>query len=218
MTRRRQRAGLAAGLTALLCVAGCASYSTRLDAGTIAPGQRRAGATLDGIVFERGREYMILPAPELFVRWGMGPRWDLGFSANMGGAEASARWQLASGRTMAVAVAPTLGARFALATNNATDVLRARASIRVLAEARASDRVALLAGFKPDWVMAAPATLVRGVTGSTRLLFEPGVMLGARIAIDREHVLWPEINIHIPYDISGDREALILQGGVALSW
>jgi hypothetical protein len=210
--------GQIAGLVALVCVAGCASYSTRLGAGTLAPGDRRAGVALDGIVFERGREYLALPVPELFMRWGMGPRWDLGFTANVGGAEALARWKLFHRGGIGLALSPALGAGLALATNKATDVLRARASIRVLTEARLTDRVMLLAGLKPDWVVVAPATLLRGVTETTRLLFEPGMALGARICIDGKRALWPEINVHVPWTIGGDMEPLIVQGGVALTW
>jgi hypothetical protein len=210
--------GRIAGLAALVCVAGCASYSTRLGAGTFAPGDRRAGVALDGIIFERGREYLVLPAPELFMRWGMGARWDLGFSANMGGAEALARRQLVDRGGFALALASGLGLHLAVVTNNASDVLRARAAMRVLMEQRIADRTTLIAGFKPDLVVAAPATLLRGVTETTRLLFEPGIAIGARVRIDGKRTLWPEINVHVPWAIGGGMEPLIIQGGVALTW
>lgn len=67
------------------------------------------------------------PAPELAIRHGMGPGWDLGGKLGVGSVEGSIRLSRFDSAALAVALAPGLRLEFPVATNNGTDILRASA-------------------------------------------------------------------------------------------
>jgi hypothetical protein len=204
--------GLLAAL--LLLAPGCASHSSRLAGRTLPPGQWRTAVALDALVFEHGRAHAVYPAPELTVRRGMGPGWDLGGKLGGGSLEGSARLRLVDRPEVAVALAPGLRLEFALLTNNGSDLLRSVLFDHLVVERQLSARVALVGTATAAMALASSGTVFAGVTDTTRLLLEPAVGVGLRVAIG-SHTLWPEATATFPYHLGHGLERVIGQLGVA---
>jgi hypothetical protein len=214
---RAGRLPLLAVLPCLLLDPGCASHSARHAARPTPPGAWRTALALDGLVFEHGRSYAVYPAPELAIRRGMGPRWDLGGKLGGGSLEASATFALIDRADLAVALAPGLRLELALLTNNGTDLLRGVVFNHLLVERRLSRGVALVGTATAALALATSATLFAGVTDTTRLLLEPAVGVGVRVAVG-SHTLWPEVTATFPYGPGGGLEAPVGQVGIAFEF
>lgn len=159
----------------------------------------------------------MLPAPEIYARRGMSPRWDLGFRASVLGAELSARIQTVRRGGLAVAFAPGLGFEMVPITNNGTDVLRLSGSAAAIVERRVGRRTSLILAATPALTIAAPASIVGGAGEATRLLFEPSFGIGVAIEVGGV-VVWPEVNVTFPREVGGEGawERTLFQGGIAI--
>ena len=192
--------------------AGCAAHSSRHAARTLAPGGWRTVVAVDGLGFEHGREYMVYPVPEVGVRRGMGPGWDLGGKLGAGTVEASARFAVVARDDLAVAIAPGLRAGFAAATNNRTDVLRATAFAHAVVERNLGRRTALVGTATAAITAAGPD---HHALAPWRALVEPAVGAGVRIRLGRR-VLWPELTVTLPWAPAAGIEPPLVQAGIGL--
>jgi hypothetical protein len=200
-----------------LLATACSTHSARHAGRTLPPGAWRTAVALDGLVFEHGRSPAVYPAAELAIRRGMGPRWDLGGKLGGGSLEGSARFALVDRPGLAVAMAPGLRFELALLTNNGTDLLRTVLFDHLVVERRLSPRVSLVGTATAALALATSGTVFAGVTDTTRLLLEPAVGVGLRVAVG-SHTLWPEATATFPYGFGRGVEPPVGQFGVAFEF
>lgn len=172
---------------------------------------------LDGFVFEHGRTYAVYPAPELAIRRGISPGWDVGGKLGVGSVEGSVRLSRFESATLAVALAPGLRLEFPVATNNATDILRASAFNHLVIEHRLGPVSAVVGTATAALAVGTSATIFGGSPGPARLLAEPALGLGLRTAVGRVTV-WPEFTVTVPYAFGDGLEAPLVQFGIGLEW
>ena len=201
----------------LVLAAGCAAHSSRHAGRTLAPGQWRAAVAADGLVFQHGRRYAVYPAPELAIRRGIRPGWDLGGKLGAGSVEGSARLAQLDRPDLAVALAPGMRFEFPLATNNATDVLRACLFSHLVIERRLARGNALVATATAALALGSSATLFGGDPGPARVLAEPALGLGLRLPAGR-FTVWPELTVTVPYAFGQGAERPLVQFGIGFEW
>lgn len=204
-------------VVALLGLADCAAHSSRHSARTLRPGQWQTVVAVDGIIFEHGRAYVVYPAPELAIRRGMGPGWDVGGKLGAGSVEASVRLARVDTPALAVALAPGMRFEFPVATNNGTDILRAVVFQHLVIEHRVGPASAVVGTATAALAVGSSATIFGGSPGPARLLAEPALGAGLRTQAGRV-VLWPEVTVTVPYAFGDDFEAPLVQFGIGLEW
>ena len=100
-------------VAALAAITGCASYANRTTARLVPVGETRIAIAVDAVVFPHGRNYFVLPAPEIIVRRGMTDEWDLGLRGGLANFEVHGTRSLIQSTGFALAIVP--GAAFAFA-------------------------------------------------------------------------------------------------------
>jgi len=206
-------------VTALaVAAAGCTSYSTRMDATPVAPGEREVGLAVDLLVVERGRDPIALPSPELSVQRGLRPGVDLVGKLHLTGAELSTRFALrgAAGARLRLAAAGGLALGYQPVSNNTTDLVYARAIPRLIVEYQlAPSGVSLIAAASPSVELTGPLTMFAGVAGAARWILRPGSTLAVELPLSGRR-LWLEITAQPAYALGDGWLAPSFQGGAAL--
>lgn len=204
-----------AALCAVLA-SGCAAHSSRHAARTLDPGDWRTVVALDAVMFVRGNDWTVRPAPELALRRGMGDGgWDLGGKLGAGSLEVSARFRAVDRLRLAFALVGGLRTDFAIGTNNTSDLFRTTAFGHAVIERCLSARTSLVLTASPALTLADSGTLFAGTTADTRILIEPALGVGVRINV-RGRVLWPEATITLPYAFGDGFEHPIVQAGIGV--
>ena len=206
-------------LASLALPAGCASYSNRIDATPLAPGATERIVAVDLLVVERGREHVPLPAVEISYRRGLRPGLDVGGKLHLIGAEVGFRRALAERGRLRLAAAAGLALGFEPITNNATDLIYARAVPRLIAELRPARR-------GPTWIVTAvpslaftgPFTMFHGRTEAARLIARPGAALATRWPLAGGRALWLEVTAQPTYAFGDGWLAPSYQGGAAIAF
>lgn len=196
---------------------GCASYASRATARPANRGETKIAVAADLVVFEHGREYTVLPAPEVSVRRGMGEAWDIGVRLGAGSVEVAATIAPVRSARSSLAIVPNAGLAVVPVTNNGTDLIRVHAGARAVWERDVTGRVALATSVGCRVVGAGPATIVSGEAGEPRLLLEPSASFGVRVR-GSSRVVWPEVSIALPVEPGDGTERPAIQAGVAIEW
>jgi hypothetical protein len=202
-------------LTVAVGACACTSYASRASARPAPSGETKVAFAADAVVFEHGRKYAILPAPELSFRRGMSDRWDLGARLGFGAAELASTIALSDSESSALAIVPSFGLGFVPATNNDTDLLRVHGGGRLVWERQAGSRVSVASTIGTRLTVAGPGTIFGGEAGDASLLIEPSVGVGLRIRSGKR-IVWPEINMTLPIDTGSGVERPAFQFGIAL--
>jgi hypothetical protein len=205
----------------VLALGGCASYSNRLGAAPLHPGAGELGLALDALVVERGRDYIVLPQPELTYRRGIRDGMDVGGKVHLIGVEGGVRLGLVDRGRFAVGGAAGLALGFEPITNNTTDLVYARALPRLVAELRPAGE-----GRWPTWIATAapsltftgPLTMFAGIAGAARFIVRPGAALAARWPLPSGRALWLEVTAQPAYAIGDGWLRASYQGGAAITF
>jgi len=212
---------IARGALMVVALSGCASYSSRLDATPLAPGDGELGFALDMLVVERGRDHIPLPLPEVSYRRGLIPGLDIGGKAHLTGTEASVRLALAERGRVALAADAGLALGYEPVTNNTTDLVYARTLPRFIAELRAhpaSQWPTWIATAAPSLTFTGPVTMFRGITDAARFILRPGAAVAARWPLERGRAFWLEVTAQPAYAIGDGWLSPSYQGGAAFTF
>jgi hypothetical protein len=203
-------------LAVALGSASCVSYGSHLTAAALSQKQRELSLNADVLVIDRGLGPQVLPNPELGYRMGVQEGFDVGGRVNAGSAEVNARWQLARG-SLDVALVPGVGFGFVPATNADSGLFNAHALGSLLVSQHPAPRWDIVAGLRGALTYAFPLTAFRGDAAGDNLYWLAGGVLGLRFPLGKTTLLFPEVNLLMPYDTSRELWSLpTLQGGVAL--
>jgi hypothetical protein len=199
---------------------GCASYSTRLSPRPIPKGETELGLSADLWVSERKTQgRATLPVAEMSLRYGLSERVDIGGKINLLGGELTAKVALLRNDVVAIAVAPGAGLQLSAAnTDNNNDLLIGTFHLPVLAGVRLGDSAEAIIGGK--LLLHVPAgTGTDGGVNPGDLIFLPGGVLGLRLILGDNFALFPELNVHFPYNIDLERwRRVVFQGGLGFQF
>lgn len=193
---------------------GCTSYSTRMDATPALVGQTEYGLAADTLIVERGRDYDVLPNPELTINRGLRPGLDLVGKLHLVGGELSARFAVHQGR-LRLAAAAGLALGYEPVTNNTTDLIYARAIPRLIAELPLSQKTSLVAAASPSLTFTGPLTMFAGITEPARWILRPGFTLAVKFPVS-DRRLWLEATVQPAYAIGDGWLEPSFQGGAAI--
>lgn len=189
----------------------CASFSTHMLAKPPPEGTMDMSMNLDLLVAERNRELTPVPNLELMLRYGLSDRVDIGGKVNLLGGEMNSRILLFGSPRLNIAMVPGAGLAFANFATDDDQVLVATFSSPVLADVRFTSRLSMLLGAKPIVHISAGE-------GSDTILY-PGGVFGFRIQLSDNFSLFPEVNVHMPYNVDEKRtRAFLWQGGLAFQF
>lgn len=199
---------------------GCASYSTRLSPRPIPKGETELGLSADLWLSERKTQgRAILPVAEMSLRYGLSDRVDIGGKINLLGGELNAKVALLRNDVVAIAVAPGAGLQLsAVNSDNLNDLLIGTFHLPVLAGVRLGDSAEVIVGGK--LLLHVPAgTGNDGGVNPGDLIFLPGGVLGLRLILSENFALFPELNIHFPYNVDLERwRTAVFQGGLGFQF
>lgn len=206
---------LAAALS-VLSLGACTSFNNHLTATPIAPGSTEIGATVSGLIVERGERSTVLPQVEASLRHGVTEGVDVGFELSGIGFEANARIRLIEARRLVLSVVPNVGFELAPLTSSSSDLWLVRAGSSLLLDVYFGDATLVL-GVKPLALMGPETPVWSGEPGGVRLLLAPGAVVGFRLPLGSSWAIFPELNVHFPWDLSERRvRTPVFQGGIGI--
>ena len=197
-------------LALLLTLSACASFSTRTTAQPTKKGAIELAVGADAYAAE-GRDRAGGPGFELMARYGLTEQVDLAAKLNIVGLELSSKISLYHDYFFAVAVVPSLGFQLSSFTESDTELFIGTLGAPLLLSVNLFGWVIPVLGFKPLAHLSAGNSRQRG-----DLLFYPGMVAGIRVNLTENFSVFPEVNLHFPYNTRLMRwRPLVWQGGVA---
>lgn len=184
---------------------GCASYTTHISPAPTPKGELRMGVNAGALSLDRGPSRQYLPSLEMTVRYGLSERVDIGGKANLLGAELNTKVVLREGDT-SIAVVPGTGLGVGALGSDTQETFYVSFGAPVLFGFTFGD-TQVVTGVK-TLVQAASGDRVSTTTTTRRtgdLVLLPGTLLGVRFRLTDTVVLFPEVDVHVGYDV--DREA-----------
>jgi hypothetical protein len=176
------------------------------------------GVALDGLVYERGRKHVVLPALQLSWRRGVGEDWDWGLRVYAAGLEAGTRHRLLSRGRLTLAALPSLELAYVPVTNNTVELLHARLRGALLADWRLAPRWTMTLGARLAFGGAAPPTWFRGYSDGAVLLAQPEALGSLAVALAPGVQLRLEAGVGVPLQLGGSARPALGSGGLSLSW
>ncbi|MCC7381947.1 MAG: hypothetical protein IT384_08965 [Deltaproteobacteria bacterium] len=201
------------------CPLACTSFSTHLTATPIEPGATEIGASVTGLVVERGAARSLLPQAELSVRHGIADGFDMGVELSALGFELNTRHRLFAGRSLVLSLVPSAGFEVTPLTSADSDLWMIRLGSTLLLDWHLTQGTTAVFGLKPLVLLGPRPPVWSDGPAGVRVILAPGAMLGLRLPIAGAWAVFPELNLHLPWDVAERRvRTPVVQGGLGLDF
>jgi hypothetical protein len=197
---------------------GCLSGAMQLRATPTPQDTTEWGVSLNGFLYERGRQYALLPSPELSWRRGRDEDSDFGIRAYLLGIEAGTRHRMLATQRLTLGAMPSIELAYTPITNNTTEILHARLHGSLVADWRVAPRWCLSLGGRLSLEGAGPLTVLRGLSDGASLILQPGAGGGVAFELAPETRLRLEASMGLPVELADGPRSPVIQAGLALHW
>lgn len=197
---------------------GCLSGAMQLGAAPTPRGATEWGLSVNGLLYERGRQHALLPSPELSWRHGRDEDSDFGVRAYLLGLEAGTRHRLLTTPRFTLAAAPSFELAYTPVTNNTTELLHARVHGSLLGDWRVASRWCLSLAGRLSWEGAGPMTALRGLTDGASWIAQPAGAVGVSFDASPGMRVRLEAGAGLPVDLADGPRRLLGQAGLAVQW
>jgi hypothetical protein len=217
--RWKIRDGIALVLSASgIGLSGCLSGAMQLGAAPTPPGTTEWGVAVNGLLYERGRQYALLPSPELSWRRGRDEDSDFGVRAYLLGLEAGTRHRVLATQRLTLGAMPSVELAYTPVTNNTTEILHARLHGTLVADWRLASRWCVSLGGRLTLEGAGPLTVLRGLPDGASLILQPAAAAGAAFELTPKTRLRLDASMGMPVDLADGPRRLVGQAGLAVQW
>lgn len=203
---------LAAGST------GCLSSAMQLGAAPTPRDTTEWGLSVNGLLYERGRQHALLPSPELSWRRGRDEDSDFGIRAYLLGLEAGTRHRLLATPRFTLGAMPSFELAYTPITNNTTELLHARLHGSLLGDWRLATRWRLLLGGRLTFGGTGPLTTLRGLTDGASWLLQPTGAAAVAFDVTSGTCVRLEAGAGVPVDIKEGPRTLVGHAGLTVQW
>ncbi|MBK8010560.1 MAG: hypothetical protein IPK13_04375 [Deltaproteobacteria bacterium] len=209
----------------------CASFSTHMTARPTEKGKTELGANVDVLVTRAKdtQELLVMPVPEISLRYGFSDRADFGgkVSLSKAGGEVSSRIALVRSDVFDLAVVPAAGLAAGSVTSDKNVGVLVSFGLPVLANIRLGDTGDLVLGGKlhAHFGTVEDDTSSDGTGGTSSsapvgsFMLYPGWVVGLNLELSDTFAVMPEINVLFPYDPEENSFAKpLFQGGIGFTF
>lgn len=179
--------------------AGCATYTTHVSPTPTPKGKLELGVNAGVLSLDRGPSRQYLPSLEMTVRYGLSDRVDIGGKASFVGGELNSKVSLVQGST-SVAILPGSGLGIGSLGSDLARTFHATFYCPVLIGFAFGD-TEIVTGPKPFVQVSSGTGPTMEMPRVGELLLSPGALFGVRFLLTDDVALFPEVDVHLPYDV-----------------